>query len=314
MFAIIGGDILTITSGTIKGGTILIENGKIKDIGKDVPIPSGVKVIDGKGKIIMPGLVDAHTHLGVYEQGLGFEGKDHNDSTDPLTPHLRAIDGFNHEDEGIREALTSGVTTVIAMPGSANVVGGQVAAVKTHGKSVDDMIIKEPVGLKVAFGENPKRVYSGKNKMPSSRMATAALLRETMINAQNYINKMEKGMKDPDKLPDRDLKMEPVVKVLNREMPLFAHAHRADDILTAIRIAKEFNVNIAIQHGTEGHKIADFLAENHIPVATGPTFGVSDKIETRELSFKTPAILSEAGVKVAIMSDHPVVQIGRAHV
>ncbi len=307
MIAIIGGDILSVTRGTIKNGIILIENGKIKSIGEDLPIPKDVKVIDGKGKIVMPGLIDAHTHLGLFEQGIGFEGADGNEATDSLTPHVRVIDGFNHEDKAIRQALMGGVTTIAAMPGSANVVGGQAAAVKTYGKSVDDMIIREPVGLKVAFGENPKRVYSSKNKMPSTRMGTAALLRETMINAQNYINKMEKGIKDPDKLPDRDLKMEPIVKVLNREMPLFAHAHRADDILTAIRIAKEFNVNIAIQHGTEGHKIADFLAENYIPVTTGPTFGVSDKIETRELSFKTPAILSKAGVKVAIMSDHPVV-------
>lgn len=307
MLAIRGGEVLTITGDTIHGGTILIEGGKIRGMGKDIPIPQGIKIIDARGKVVMPGLVDAHTHLGLYEQGLGFEGEDGNESIDPVTPHVRSIDGINNLDVAVEETLKGGVTTAMVVPGSANVVGGQGAVIKTWGKSVDDMVILEPAGLKVAFGENPRRVYGSKGKAPYSRMGTAAILRETLVKGLNYIDKIEKSAKDPDKALERDLKMEPVVKVLKKEMPLLAHAHRADDILTAIRIAEEFGVDIVIQHGTEGPKIADILAEKGISVITGPTFGVASKIENKDKSFKDPATLTKAGVKVAIMSDHPVV-------
>jgi imidazolonepropionase-like amidohydrolase len=253
--------------------------------------------------------VDAHCHIGMWEDGIGFEGSDGNEATDPVTPELRAIDGINPEDNCFREARENGITTVVTGPGSANVIGGQFAALKTYGRRVDDMVIKEPLALKVAFGENPKWVYDGQKKAPSTRMATAAILRENLIKAQNYKRKLEQGEKDPDKMPDRDLKMEIMVKVLKREIPLKAHAHRADDILTALRIASEFNLDITLDHCTEGHRISDFLLEEEAKVIVGPLFSERSKVELKNMTFKAPGILSKAGVKVAMMTDHPVIPI-----
>ncbi|NLX69579.1 MAG: amidohydrolase [Clostridiales bacterium] len=290
-------------------GDILIEGGKIKKIAEEIPSPEGAEIIDAEGMWVMPGIVDAHCHIGMWEDGIGFEGADGNEETDPVTPHLRAIDGINPEDTSFREAREHGITTVVTGPGSANVVGGQFAALKTYGRRVDDMIIKAPLAVKVALGENPKRVYSEQKKSPSTRMATAAILRETLIQAQEYKRKLELGKEDPDKMPERDLGMEVLVKVLDRELPLKVHAHRADDILTAIRIAKEFNVDITIDHCTEGHKITDFLLEDNARIIVGPLLTERSKVELKNLSFKAPAILSKAGLKVAIMSDHPVIPI-----
>jgi len=290
-------------------GDILIEGGKIKKVAEEIPSPEGAEIIDAEGMWVMPGIVDAHCHIGMWEDGIGFEGADGNEETDPVTPHLRAIDGINPEDTSFREAREHGITTVVTGPGSANVVGGQFAALKTYGRRVDDMIIKAPLAVKVALGENPKRVYSEQKKSPSTRMATAAILRETLIQAQEYKRKLELGKEDPDKMPERDLGMEVLVKVLDRELPLKVHAHRADDILTAIRIAKEFNVDITIDHCTEGHKITDFLLEDNARIIVGPLLTERSKVELKNLSFKAPAILSKAGLKVAIMSDHPVIPI-----
>ncbi len=309
MILIRNGKILTMNDRIYEMGDILIKGKKILDIGENLEVPKDAEVIDAKGMWVMPGIVDAHCHIGMWEDGIGFEGSDGNEATDPVTPELRAIDGINPEDHCFREARENGITTVVTGPGSANVIGGQFAALKTYGRRVDDMVIKEPLALKVAFGENPKWVYDGQKKAPSTRMATAAILRENLIKAQNYKRKLEQGEKDPDKMPDRDLKMEILVKVLNREIPLKAHAHRADDILTALRIAREFNVDITLDHCTEGHRISDFLLEEEAKVIVGPLFSERSKVELKNMTFKAPGILSKAGVKVAMMTDHPVIPI-----
>jgi len=306
MRAIINGKVFTMAGQVLDPGTVLIDSGKITAVGANLEIPAGAEIIDAQGKIVMPGIIDAHTHIGIFEEGIGFEGADGNEMTNPSTPHLRALDGINPLDAAFMGAVAGGVTSLMVAPGSANVIGGQVLAMKTWGKVVDDMIIKEPAGLKIAFGENPKRVYSGQKKSPSTRMAVAAILRENLIAAKNYMAKMEKAQDDPEKAPDRDLKMEILVKVLKREIPLRAHAHRADDITTAVRIAKEFDLDICIEHCTEGHLIADFLAQKGVPAIIGPTLGSRSKVELVNMTFKTPGILHKAGVKVALTSDHPV--------
>ena len=230
--------------------------------------------------------------------------------TDPVTPHIRALDAINPHEDGIREALEHGVTAMCVLPGSANVIGGQGVVVHMYGNTVEEMIIKEAGGLKIAFGENPKRVYSNQKKMPSTRMATAALLRESLVKAQNYLDKLEKAKTDPEKAPERDLRMEVLAKVLKRELPVRAHAHRADDIMTALRIAKEFNLDISIEHCTEGHKIVNELKEAGVWAIVGPTLSNRSKVELKELSFNTLKTLYDAGIPVAITMDHPVVPVG----
>lgn len=309
MLAIKDAKLLTITHG-IQNGTVLIDGeGKIVAVGQ-VEIPDGTKVIDGKGKVVAPGFIDAHGHAGVYEEGLGFEGSDGNEMVDPVTPHLRALDAINPHEEGILDALKSGVTAMCVLPGSANVIGGQGVVVHLHGNTVEEMIIEEVGGLKIAFGENPKRVYSGQKKSPSTRMATAALLRENLVKATNYMAKLEKAKEDPDKTVERDLKMEVLVRALKREIPVRAHAHRADDIMTALRIAKEFNLDISIEHCTEGHKIIKQLKEAGVWAIVGPTISNRSKVELQELSFDTLKILYEGGIPLAITMDHPVVPVG----
>ena len=306
MRAIINGKVYTMAGKVIEGGTILIEAGKIKAVGANLPLPHGTEIIDANHKLVMPGIVDAHTHIGIFEQGIGFEGADGNEMTNPATPHLRAIDGINPMDPAFKGAVAGGVTCLTVAPGSANVIGGTAVAIKTWGKLVDDMVVRDPIGLKIAFGENPKRVYSNQKKTPSTRMAVASILRENLVAARNYMAKMERAKDDEEKAPDRDLKLEVLVQVLKKEIPLRAHAHRADDITTAIRIAEEFDVDICIEHCTEGHLIADFLGEKKIAAMVGPTLGTRPKIELANTSFSTPGILFRAGVKVALVSDHPV--------
>ncbi|HID28250.1 MAG TPA: amidohydrolase [Methanosarcinales archaeon] len=307
MIGIKGGKIYTITNGIIKNGVILVQGNKIIDIGKDIKVPKDAEVIDASDKIIMPGLIDAHCHTGLDEEGIGFEGRDSNEIVDPVTPHFRVIDGINPEDPGIKESLESGITTVCVLPGSVNVIGGQGAVLKTYGKIVDEMIIKEPAALKVGFGENPKKGYKDLKKSPRTRMAIAAILRENLTNAINYMRKLEIGKNYPEKMPDIDLKMKALMKVLNRKIPLRAHAHRADDIMTAIRISKEFNVDIVIEHATEGYKIAKELAKNNIDVVVGPLYSSRTKYELRDLNIKSPSILTNIGVNVSLMTDHPVI-------
>ncbi|NLY61544.1 MAG: amidohydrolase [Clostridiales bacterium] len=309
MILIKNGKVLTMSHKVYEKGDVLIKGKEIVQVGENLEAPEGAQIIDAQGMWVMPGIIDAHCHIGMWEDGIGFEGADGNEATNPVTPELRAIDGINPEDNCFREARESGITSVVTGPGSANVIGGQFAALKTYGRRVDDMVFKEPLALKVAFGENPKRVYNGQRKSPSTRMATAAILRQNLIKAQEYKKKLEKGKEDPDKMPERDLQMEIMVKVLNREIPIKAHAHRADDILTAIRIAKEFDIDITIEHCTEGHRIADYLIEENAKVILGPLLSDRSKVELKNMSFKAPGILSKAGLKVAIMTDHPVIPV-----
>lgn len=318
MLLIKNGKILTMAGINYDNGYILVQEGKIFKIGEmagldeqELHNESDIDVIDANGKYVLPGLVDAHCHIGLWEDAVGFEGEDGNEMTDPVTPHLRAIDGIYHEDRAFSEARENGVTTVVTGPGSANVIGGQFAALKTYGRRIEEMILKEPIAMKVAFGENPKTVYNEKRQTPMTRMATAALLRENLMRAKEYkelLEEYESNKEDNDK-PEYDMKMEALLPVLNGGIPLKAHAHRTDDILTAIRIAKEFNLGITIDHCTEGHLIKDILLEEGVPVIVGPLLTDRSKIELRNQSLKNPGILANAGLKVAIMTDHPCVPI-----
>lgn len=309
MLAIVNGKIYTMSGRILEKGALIIDGGKISDVGENLKPPKGAEIINAAGKFVFPGFIDAHSHVGIFEEAVGEIGEDGNEWTDPVTPQLRAIDAVNPADRAFEDAVRGGITCVFTGPGSANVIGGQSVALKTCGKVIDRMVVKAPAGLKVAFGENPKRVYGEQKKMPSTRMGTAALLRETLVKALNYKKKMEKGSKDPDKVVERDLKMEALCDVLDRKLPLRAHAHRADDILTAIRIAREFGVDIVIEHCTEGHLIADELAEAKVPAVVGPSLTSRSKVELKDLSFNTPGILANRGVKVALMTDHPVIPI-----
>jgi imidazolonepropionase-like amidohydrolase len=292
-------------------GNILIVGTKIAALGEtsEVEAPADAVVIDAAGCFVLPGLIDAHCHVGIGEEIYRWEGEDLNEMTDPVTPDMRAIDGINPEDEGFRDARLGGVTAVFTGPGSGNVIGGTGVVMKTAGKIVDKMIIRDPAGLKVAFGENPKMVYGEQKKMPMTRMATAALLRQALVDAQVYRDKLEEGKTDPEKIPERDLGLETLLLVINRQIPLRAHAHRADDIMTAIRIAREFEVDLVLEHCTDGHKIAEELAELGYPAVVGPLLTNRSKVELKDKSFKTPGVLTKAGVKVAIMTDHSVTPI-----
>jgi imidazolonepropionase-like amidohydrolase len=310
--------IMTMAGVDYKKGYVLVKDGKISGVGhsienidKSVLKGENTLIIDAEGKYVLPGFIDAHCHVGMWEDAVGFEGDDGNEMTDPITPHLRAIDGVYYMDRAFVEAREAGVTTVITGPGSANVIGGQFAALKTYGRRIEEMIVKEPVAIKVAFGENPKTVYNEKKQSPMTRMATAALLRESLSNAKEYKRLLDEynDNKEENDKPDYDMKMEALLKVLNKEIPVKAHAHRADDILTAIRIAKEFEIDITIEHCTEGHLIKDILLEEGVCACVGPLLTDRSKIELRNQSLKAPGILSHAGLKVAITTDHPCIPV-----
>lgn len=285
-------------------GDILIQNGKIMKIGKVEEDDD--EVIDASGKFVFPGMVEAHCHLGMEESAIGFEGDDVNETTDPITPHMRAIDGCNPMDETIVNACKAGVTSVAAGPGSANVIGGTFVAYKTHGISMDEMKIKEAIAMKAAFGENPKRVYREKGKI-RTRMNIAALLRETLAKTKEYMMKKEAAKGDFTKMPMYDMKLEAMIPVLKKELPLKCHAHRADDILTVIRIAKEFDIKVTLDHCTDGEIIKKQIKESGFPAIVGPSFGHKTKFELANKSFKTPAVLHEAGILIAITTDSPVI-------
>lgn len=300
MLAIVGGKIITMAGSVIDRGTVLIDGDKITSVVEGFIVPSGAESVDVSGKVVMPGLIDAHCHVGIVEEIYREDGDDCNESTDPVTPHLRAIDAINPADLGFRDALAGGITTVVTGPGSANIIGGEMVAMKTYGTVIDEMIVRFPVGLKAALGENPKRSYGPDKKMPATRMASAALLREALTKAQNYLKKES---------PEKDLKMESLARVLKRETPLRVHAHRADDIMTAVRIAGEFGVKLVIEHCTEGHLVATQLAAKGIPAVVGPLITNRAKVEMQGITLKTAAVLAGAGVTFAIMTDHPVVPI-----
>lgn len=282
---------------------ILVKDGKIAEIGAG--LTADCPTFDAAGLHVYPGFVEAHCHIGLDGSGIGFEGDDCNEMTDILTPQLRAIDGIYPQDPTFREALEAGVTTVCTGPGSANVLGGQFAVIKTAGHRVDDMIVRPFAAMKCAFGENPKRCYKDKNNY--SRMSTAAKLREALMKAQEYDAKKQAAGDDPAKRPPLDVKLEALLPVLHGEVPLKAHAHRADDIFTAIRIAKEFGVRLTLEHVTEGHLIAGDLAQEDYPMAVGPSLTHASKFELRNKTFTTPGILAKAGCRVSIITDSPVI-------
>ncbi|WP_234122700.1 amidohydrolase [Clostridium hydrogenum] len=308
MMLIKNGEVLTMAGKSYKKGCVLLNDGKIVEVAENIKETLDMEVIDAEGCIVMPGIIEAHCHIGVHELDKGFEGNDTNERTDPTTPQLRAIDAINPMDTSFREAVEAGITGVMTGPGSANVVGGQFVFMKTSGKCIDDMIVKEPAAMKIAFGENPKRVYNSKGKMPSTRMATAALLREILWKAKVYKAKKEKALEAGELFED-DFKLEALLPILERKIPLKAHAHRADDILTAIRIAKEFDVKMTLDHCTEGQFIVEDIKKSGFPAIVGPSLTGRSKIELKNKTFETVGILAKAGIKVAIATDHPVVPI-----
>ncbi|MBE6116002.1 MAG: amidohydrolase [Erysipelotrichaceae bacterium] len=284
---------------------IRVEEGKIKEIGKSLTAAENEKVIDVTGLSVYPGFVEAHCHLGLDGWGIGFEGADYNEPGDICTPHLRSEDSFNPQDPSVRNAALGGVTSVATGQGSANAIGGTWIAVKTVGECVDDMIIKTPVAMKCALGENPKRCYRDKGNF--ARMSTASVIRNMMFKAKEYLAKKEKAGDDIFKQPGFDFKCEAMIPVLKKEIPLKIHAHQANDILTAIRLAKEFDVNLTIEHVTEGHIIADKLANCPYPLAVGPSLTHASKFELQNKSWETPGILARKGCQVSIITDSPVI-------
>jgi len=320
MIALTNGKVVTITHGTLESATVLVEGGRIIAIGENVTIPEDAEIFDASGKVVMPGMIDAHCHVGLFPEGLGWEYSDGNEMTDPITPHLRALDAVHPQDPAFAELVAAGVTTVLTLPGSGNLIGGQGVCLKTAPKpSVEEMVVLEPAGMKMALGENPKRVYKDQKKTPSTRMGNAALLRSALVQAQNYLEKWgryevelsayrandegDKKAVDEPKPPERDLKLEALGKVLRREMKARVHAHRADDMLTAVRIAEEFGLDLTLEHATEGYKIADILAAKSIPVTAGPILFSRSKPELRDMLPKNPGVMAGAGVTVAIQTD-----------
>jgi imidazolonepropionase-like amidohydrolase len=285
--------------------SIRIEEGKIAQISAELSPKEGEEVFAADGLRVYPGLIDAHSHLGLDDYGIGQPGKDFNEYTDPVTPQLRAIDSFYAEDPALHIALAAGVTTIFCGPGSANVIGGTFMAVKLFGRCADDMVIPGAEAMKCAFGENPKRVYAGKSI--SARMTVAAKLRETLFKALEYEKKIEAAGDDVSKLPAFDIKLEAMRPVVRGEMPLKAHAHRTDDIFTAIRIAREFGLKLTLEHCTEGHRITEELARAGYPVAVGPSMSTASKVELMYKTFETPGILARAGLSVSIVTDAPIV-------
>ena len=306
MLFIQNGHIKTMAGPDIDNGCVLIgDDGTIIAVGADLEAPEGAQVLDAQGRLVTPGCVDAHCHIGLDNEAVGWEGHDYNEIVDPLTPQMRAIDSIYPQDESFGNAIRGGVTTACTGPGSANVVGGTFVAIKLSGNRVDNMIVKDPIAMKCAFGENPKRCYGqGSKKAPMTRMGVAALLRELLFKTQRYMQDKQEG-----KNPPFDMKLEAMIPVLEGKIPLKCHAHRADDILTAIRIAKEFGVKMTMDHCTDGAVIADELAKEGFPAFVGPSLGSKTKVELQNKSFETPGILHKAGVKVSIITDAPVIPL-----
>jgi imidazolonepropionase-like amidohydrolase len=311
--AITGGRVVPVTGEPIEGGTVLLDAGKIVAVGgPDLEVPAGAEVIDAAGKWVLPGFIDAHAHVGLAEEAEGWAGSDVNEMTNPVTAYVRALDAINPADQGFRDAIGGGVLAVNINPGSGNPIGGQTAAVKCWGRVVDQMVLREPAGLKSALGENPKRVYGERKETPSTRLGTAAVIREAFVQASNYLARLAAAEDQPPserKPVDRDLGLEALGRVLRREIPWRQHCHRADDIATAMRISREFGYQLVIDHGTEAHLLADLIAEQEIPVIIGPLFTTRAKVELRNISLANPGRLAAAGVMIAITTDHPVVPI-----
>ncbi|WP_368653315.1 amidohydrolase [Ornithinibacillus sp. 4-3] len=300
MLAIKNATVFDGNGNTLDAQTILIEDGKFKQIDGDLNIPDNYEVIDAGGKIITPGLIDVHSHLGVVEEGIGSNGVDSNETSSATTPEVRALDAIDPTEVGFQDCRNEGITTVQVMPGSANVIGGEMVVMKTVGNIVDEMLLRSPSGMKAALGENPKNAHGSKGKPPKTRMGIAALLRSKLIEAQNYLNSDKK---------ERNLGLENLVKVLNKEIPLRIHAHRANDIVTALRIKREFDIDMSLEHGTEGHEIAEFIAKHDVPVSVGPTMSSRNKVETKRKGWHTIKRLTDAGVSCSLTVDHPVIGV-----
>lgn len=306
---IVGGIIKTMAGADIVDGVIHVENGKIVEIGsrdETAVHPAGhEQVLEIRNGIIMPGIIEAHCHMGITEEKKAMEGDDCNETVNPITPWLRAVDAVNTMDAAFDDAVRAGITSAMVGPGSSNVVGGQFVFLKTKGRRIDDLIVKAPAAMKIAFGENPKVNYSGQGKSPSTRMAIAGMLRQELFEAREYVRRKEKAQADGETF-EEDFARECWIPVLRREIPLKAHVHRVDDIFTAVRIAREFGLNVTLDHCSEGHLIAEELAAEGFPAIVGPDLASRSKIEVQNMAFKTVGILNKAGVMTAVTTDHPV--------
>ncbi|RIK16784.1 MAG: amidohydrolase [Acidobacteria bacterium] len=306
--ALVGARVVPIDGDPLEDGVVVLRDGRVESVGgrDQVAVPGDAEVVDAGGGWLLPGLVDAHVHLGVWEEGEGWAGQDTNEMTDPVMAAARAVDAINPRERGFDDALMGGVTTVNVNPGSGNPIGGQGVALKTYGRYVDEMVLRNPTGVKSALGENPKRVYGEQKKTPSTRLGVALVLRRAFAAARSYQARVGAAEGTP---VDADLVSETLVKVLDREIPWRQHCHRADDIATALRLADEFGYRLVLDHGTESYLLADLLAEKQVPVLYGPLIVSRSKVEVRERSLRAPGILHRAGVEVSIITDHPVVPI-----
>ena len=299
------GRVLTMgPQGTVENGQVLIRDGKLAAVGTNLDAPEA-PVLDARGGYVLPGLIDAHCHIGIYETAIGFPGDDGNETSDPVTPQIRAIDGIYPLDPEYGVAVRGGVTTVATGPGSSNPIAGEFVAMKTWGKTMEEMVIKSPLAMKMAFGENPKNVFGRGGRMPVTRMATSSLIRDTLHRAKEYADKKDRAQGDPAKMPAYDIKMEALEPVIRRRIPIKAHCHRADDIMTVLRIARELDLRVTLDHCTEGYLIADEIAKSGCPAILGPLGGFPQKPEVALQSLEAAGILYRAGVKVAVMTDLP---------
>jgi imidazolonepropionase-like amidohydrolase len=308
--AITGGRVVPVEGEPIEGGTVVVSGGTIEALLEPgAAPPAGCQVVDASGKWVLPGFIDAHTHLGVYEDGTGWAGTDTNELTGPNQAQVRAVDAINPADIGFRDAIAGGVLAVNVQPGSGNPIGGQTAAVRCWGRTVEDMLLRAPSGLKSALGENPKRNYGNRNETPATRLGTASVIRSALVAAQNYLAALDSPGPDAHEPVKRDLRLESLGLALRRQIPWRQHCHRADDIATALRISREFGTDLVIDHGTEAHLIADVIAADGVPVVIGPLLTARSKVELRNRSLASPGLLAAAGVAIAITTDHPVVPI-----
>jgi len=307
--AIVGGTVIPVEGPPVAGGTVLIRDGRIVAVGADVAVPSDAVVVEAHGRWVVPGLIDAHTHMGTLEEGEGWAGDDHDEATVPVTAQLRALDAINHADEGFRDAIGGGVLAVGVNPGSCNPIAGETVAVRCAGRSVDEMVLRSPAGMKSALGENPKRYHGDAGRLPSTRMGIAAVIRQALAEAREYDARRAAGDG-----PVVDLGKEALARVLRREIPWRQHCHRADDILTAVRLSEEFGYDLVVDHGTEAHLVADVLAERVIPVLLGPLIVGRGKVELRNRAFRNARLLAEAGIELSLVTDHPVIPANLLHV
>lgn len=307
MLLIKNGKIITMAGVTLEDGCVLIDQGKIKDIGKAIKVEDDeeLQVIDAKGNWVIPGIIESHCHIGITEEKKGFEGDDSNENCNPITPYLRAMDAINPMDAAFAEAVHAGITGVMVGPGSSNVVGGQFLFMKTYGRVIDDSIVLNPAAMKIAFGENPKKNFNDQGKSPMTRMAIGAMLREELFKAKEYIENKKKAKENQEDFLE-DFHYECWIPVFEKKIPLKAHVHRTDDIMTAIRIAKEFDLDLTLDHCSEGYLIAKEILDSGYPAIVGPNLVARDKIEVQNCTFKTVGILNKAGVLVSVTTDHPV--------